>query len=268
MEGRNVSIEYRWAHDDLNRLPELAADLVRRKVSVIATPVASGALAAKAATTTIPIIFYSGPDPVQIGLVSSLNRPGANLTGVGSMNSELTVKRLQFLQDVLPGAMRFAVLNRSGEAFAEFRTTELQTAAAAIGGQLDVLNVSTDGQIEAALASLAQKRVDGLVVSNNILFLESRVQLATLAVRHRLPTIYAWREFAEAGGLMSYGTNLLDQYRQTGVYAGRVLKGEKPADLPVLQPTKFELVINLNTAKVLGLTVPETLLATADDVIQ
>jgi putative ABC transport system substrate-binding protein len=268
VEGRNVSIEYRWARDQLDQLPELAADLVRHQVSIIATPVASGALAAKAATTTIPIVFYSGPDPVQIGLVSTLNRPGGNLTGVASMNSELTAKRLQLLQDLLPEATRFAVLNRSGEAIAESRAAEQRAAAAAIGRQLDVLNVATNREIEAALASLAQKRVDGLLVSNNILFLDRRVLLATLAVHHRVPTIYAWRESVEAGGLMSYGTSLSDQYRQTGFYVGRILKGEKPADLPVMQPTKFELVINVQTARLLGIAVSPTMLALADEVIE
>ena len=268
VEGRNVTIEYRWAHDELSRLPELAADLVRRQVSVIATPVASGALAAKGATTTIPIVFYSGPDPVEIGLVSSLNRPNGNLTGVGSMNSELTAKRLRLLQELLPGATRFAALNRSNEAFADFRGREWKSLSAAIGQQLDVINVGSDREIEAAFASLAKKQVDGLLVSNNILFLAHRLQLASLELSHRLPTVYAWRECPEVGGLISYGTRIPDLYRQTGIYVGRILKGAKPGDLPVAEPIKFELVINLKTAKALGVTIPETLLATADEVIQ
>jgi putative ABC transport system substrate-binding protein len=268
VEGRDVSIEYRWADDQLDRLPDLAADLVRRQVSVIATPVASGALAAKAATTRIPIVFYSGPDPVQIGLVDSLSRPGGNLTGVGSMNSELTAKRLQLLRELLPDATRFAVLIRAGEAFAQSRAREVQSLSAAISQQIDVLNVGTNREIEAALARLAEKRVDGLLISNNILFLDRRVQLATLAVHYRLPTIYAWRESAEAGGLISYGTILANEYKQTGIYVGRILNGERPADLPVQQPIKFELIINLKTAKALGLAVPETLLVTADEVIE
>lgn len=268
IEGRNVSIEYRWAHDELARLPELAADLVRRQVSVIATPVASGALAAKAATTTIPIVFYSGPDPVEIGLVSSLNRPNGNLTGVGSMNSELTIKRLKLLQELLPTAMRFAILNRAGERFADARARDFQALSAAIGQPIDVFSVDTNAEIEDAFGILAKKSVEGLLVSNNILFLARRDRLAALAARHRVPTIYAWRESVEAGGLISYGTNIPDLYVQIGIYVGRVLRGEKPADLPVMEPTKFELVVNLRAAKSLGLTIPETLLATADQVIE
>ena len=267
-EAGSVQEEYRWADDHLDRLPQLAADLVRRAVSLIATPVASGALAAKAATTKIPIVFYSGPDPVEIGLVTSLNRPNGNLTGVGSMNSELTAKRLKLLQGLRPGSVRFAVLNRPSEAFAGYRARELQSLAAVVGQSLSVLNVDTGEEIEAAFDTLAHNPVDGLLVSNNILFLARRVQLAVLAASHRVPTIYAWRESVEAGGLISYGTRILDLYVQTGIYAGRILNGEKPADLPVMEPNRFELVINLNAANALGLTIPETLLATADEVIE
>jgi putative tryptophan/tyrosine transport system substrate-binding protein len=230
--------------------------------------VVSGALAAKAATAKIPIVFYSGPDPVEIGLVSSLNRPNGNLTGVASMNSELAAKRLNLLQQLRPGSVHFAVLNRSGEAFADYRARELQSLAAVNGQPLDVLNVGTDDEIEKAFSILSQKRVDGLLVSNNILFLVQRVQLAILAASHRVPTIYAWRECVEAGGLISYGTNIPDLYKQTGVYVGRILKGEKPADLPVMEPNKFELIINVKAARALDLIIPEALLATADEVIQ
>ena len=238
VEGRNVAIEYRWANNDFSRLPELAADLVRRQVTVMAIPNMPAALAAKAATTTIPIIFYTGADPVP-NLVASLNRPSGNVTGISSMNIELGGKRLGLLYEMLrPRAERFGLLTRGSV------RAELQAAATAIGQPLDVFIADNSREIDAAFASMAQKRVDGLLVDANIPFINRRVQLASLAAYHRLPAIYAWRESVEAGGLMSYRTNVADMYRQVGVYTGTILKGAKPADLPVVQPTKFEFVIN------------------------
>jgi putative ABC transport system substrate-binding protein len=268
VEGRNVAIEYRWAHDDYGRLPELAAELVRRRVAVIATPGGTPAtLAAKAATATIPIVFQFPGDPVQIGLVASLNRPGGNVTGVTSMNADLGPKLLGLLNELVPGAARFAALVNPTSPV-DSTITGVQAAAAAIGRPLEILAASTSREIDAAFASLVEKRVDALMVSTNPLFIERRVQLATLAARHVIPAIYGAREQAEAGGLMSCGTSLTDQYRQAGLYVGRILTGEKPADLPVLLATKFEFIVNLQTAKVLDLTVPPSLLATADEVIE
>jgi putative tryptophan/tyrosine transport system substrate-binding protein len=267
VEGRNVAIEYRFTHNDDARLPELVADLVRRRVEVIATPGATrAALAAKAATTTIPIVFSVANDPVQSGLVASLNRPGGNVTGVSSMNTELGAKRLGLLHELMPLAVRFAVLSRSNSDASVI--TGLRVAAASMGWQIEVFTASTNREIDAAFASLMQKPADALLVVSATLFYDRRVQVVALAAHHRLPTIYPFRENVEIGGLMSYGTDQADVFRQVGVYAGRILKGEKPADLPVVQPTKYELVINLNTAKALGLAIPETLLATADEVIQ
>jgi ABC-type uncharacterized transport system substrate-binding protein len=269
VEGRNVVIEYRWAEHDNSRLPELIADLVRRPVAVIAAPGSTtAALTAKAATTRIPIVFSIGGDPVQAGLVTSLNRPGGNLTGVNSMNTEVGAKRLGLLHDLLPAATRFAVLVNPKNATTNLLVRETQAAAAAIGRQIEVYSASTDRDIDTAFAGLVQSRADALLVHPDVLFITRRVQLATLAARHAVPTIYPFREDAEVGGLMSYGTSLTDAHRQVGVYTGRILKGEKPADLPVIQPTKFELVINLTTAKALGLQIPPTLLARADEVIE
>jgi putative ABC transport system substrate-binding protein len=269
VEGRNVAIEYRWAHNDNDRLPELAADLVGRRVAVIAalgsTP---AALAAKAATTTIPIVFTVGGDPVQIGLVASYNRPGGNITGVSSMNVELWPKRLGILHELLPGATRFAVLVDPNNPGTDSIVASLRAAAVAIGRQIEVLTASTNRDIDMAFASLAQKRIDALLVSTGSPFNDRRAQLATLAARYAMPTFYGGREEVVAGGLMSYATSFVETYLQAGIYAGRILMGEKPANLPVLQPKKFNFVINLHTAKLLGLEVPPGLLAIADEVIE
>ena len=270
VEGQNVAIEFRWAEGRYDRLPELAADLVRRRVAVIATPgAAAGALAAKAATATIPIVFAIGSDPVQIGLVASLNRPGGNVTGVSEMAWELMNKRLELLHALLPGAMRFAVLVNSTNLGSEVVTIkDMQAAAAAIGLQVEVFYASNNRDIDTAIASLVQKRASALLIGPDVLFANRRLQLVTRTVREAMPAIFPFREDAEAGGLMSYGASLTDRNRQAGMYTGRVLKGEKPADLPVLRATKFEFVINLQTAKVLGLDVPAQLLALADQVIE
>jgi putative ABC transport system substrate-binding protein len=269
VEGRNVAIEFRWAQNERERLPELAADLVRRRVAVIfAAPGAEEALAAKAATTTIPIIFYGGADPVQTGLVASLNRPGGNVTGLSSMNADLGGKRLGFLHELIPTATRFAVLVNPNAADAEPITRNVQAAASLMGHQVEVFTASTSREIETAFTGLVERRTDALLVTAEPLFGNHRSQILTLATYHRVPTIYYDRAFANAGGLMSYGPSVDDQYRQVGIYTGRILKGEKPADLPVLQPSKFELVINLQTARVFGIAVPATLLARADEVIE
>ncbi|MFL5083579.1 MAG: ABC transporter substrate-binding protein, partial [Xanthobacteraceae bacterium] len=258
IEGQNVTIEYRWGEGHNERLPTLAAELVRRRVDVIVTPVSTAAtLAAKAATATIPIVFVIGADPVKIGLVASLNRPGGNATGMSDIGVELGAKRLALLHELLPGAARFAVLvNPDNPFITEPFVTGLQTAALAIGRQIEVASASTNSEIDTAFATLVQKRADAFLISPDALFVTRRVQLITLAVRHALPALYHRRELAEAGGLMSYGSNLTDVFRHAGTYAGRILKGEKPADLPVQQSTKVELIINLKTAKALGLKVP------------
>jgi putative ABC transport system substrate-binding protein len=269
VEGRSVAIEYRWAHGENDRLPELAADLVRRRVDVIATPGGiAAALAARAATATIPIVFMGGADPVQLGLVASLNRPGGNVTGISAMNSELGAKQLGLLHELLPGATRFALLVNAGNPQIESVVTEVQSAASAIGRVLEIVSARTNRDINAAFADAVQKRADALLISPDPLFTNRLVKLATLATRHAMPAIYALREFAESGGLMSYGSNFTASFRQAGVYTGRVLKGEKPADLPIVQATKFEFVINLQTAEVFGIEVPPTLLARADEVIE
>ena len=269
VEGRDVAIEYRWAHNEPARLPGLVADLVNRPVTVIAAADLPSALAAKAASTTIPIVFETAADPVQVGLVASLNRPEANVTGVTNTGGELGAKRLGLLHELLPGAARFAVLvNPNNPVLAEAWIKDTRPAAAAIGVQLEILRASTHREIDAAFTSIAQKRIDALAVMPDNLFSTRHVQFATQAARHAVPAIYSNREYAEVGGLMSYGTNILDAYRQAGIYVGRILKGEKPANMPVLQPTKFEFVINLQTARTLGLTVPSSLLAVADEVIE
>ena len=269
VEGRNVAIEYRWAQTDLTRLPELAADLVRRRVAVLTSPGSTlAALAAKSATATIPIVYSGGIDAVQSGLVASLNRPGGNVTGVTTLSGDLGAKRLGLLHELLPRATRFALLANPNDQNFEAMATDAQAAASTIGAEIEVLGANTNREIDAAFATLVQRRADALMVAPGALFSNRRVQLATLAARHAVPAIYADRSSAEAGGLMSYGPNQGDLHRQVGLYVGRILKGEKPADLPVMRPTKFELVINLQSARLLGIDIPATLLAIADEVIE
>jgi putative ABC transport system substrate-binding protein len=269
VDGENAAIVYRWAENQLDRLPELAAELVHRQVTVI---VSSGGLppvlAAKAATTTIPIIFLSADDPVQRGLVASLARPGGNLTGINFFNNELGSKQLELLHELVPSAVRVAALvNPSNTAVAEV-SKDVRLASPALGLQTQVFNARTSGEIDAAFATIVRERFDALFVSGDPFFNARRVQLVLMAGRHGIPAIYSGREYAEAGGLMSYGSDIADAYRQLGVYAGRVLKGEKPAAMPVVQATKFELVINAQTARMLGLTVPPAMLARADELIE
>jgi putative ABC transport system substrate-binding protein len=271
VEGRNVRVEYRSANNSNDRLPELAADLVRRRVSVLVAPGnLQSALAAKAATTTIPIVFQTGTDPVTVGLVASLNRPGGNVTGIVSMNLGLDAKRLGLMHELLPGAARFAVLLNSNQPkiTTDVQIREVQAAADAIGREVEIRYASTIPEIDAAFASAAQNGTGAVLVPTSGLFIPLRAQFAAMAARHMVPAIYWDRRFVELGGLISYGANAADQFRQTGVYTGRILKGEKPADLPVQQTTKFELVINLKAAKALSLTVPPNLLAIADEVIE
>jgi putative ABC transport system substrate-binding protein len=268
VEGQNVAIEYRWAQEQADRLPDLAADLVRRQVTVIAAHDTPSSIVAKAATRTIPIVFASGGDPVKLGLVASLNRPGGNVTGVTFVTAELGAKLLGLLHELQPGAVRVGVLVEPNFALTQSFVSDVQAAALSIGKQIEVIEAPTGRDIDTAFARLAQKPIDALVVGPGPLFNDRRIQLATLAAYHRVPAIYLLRAFAEAGGLMSYGTSITDAYRQAGVYTGRILKGEKPADLPVVQSTKFEFVINLNTAKAFGLSFPPGLLAIADEVIE
>jgi putative ABC transport system substrate-binding protein len=266
-EGQNVALEFRWAEGQYSRFAELAADLVRRRVSVIAIPGSgTGALAAKTATTTIPLVFGAGGDPVKEGLVASLSRPGGNATGVNFFTVELVAKRMQILREVVPAAKQIAVLVNptDPEGYQTLRDVE----AAASGQQILVHEVATGRDIDAAFARMAGEKTDALFVAPGTFFNTRRVQLTVLAARHALPAIYPVRAYPEAGGLISYGTDILDAFRQVGVYTARILKGAKPADLPVLQSTKFELVINLNTARALGLDVPPTLIARADEVIE
>jgi putative ABC transport system substrate-binding protein len=270
VEGQNVAIEYRWAESHFHRLPALAADLVGRKVAVIAVPGSTpGALAAKAATTTIPIVFWIGSDPMELGLVASLNRPGGNLTGMTNINIEIAPKRLELLHEFVPTATIVGLLvNPINPTLAEPTTRDLQTAARTLGLQLHVLPATSERDFDSVFATLVQLRAGALVIGPDPLFNSRSEQLATLALRHAVPAIYQYRGFAAAGGLMSYGGSFTDQTRQTGVYTGRILKGEKPADLPVQQSTKAELIINLKTAKVLGLTIPLALLGRADEIIE
>jgi putative ABC transport system substrate-binding protein len=269
VESQNVAIQVRWAAGQLDRLPDLAADLIRQRVAVITTPGSTPAsLAAKAATATIPIIFLVGDDPVALGLVASLNRPGGNATGVNVQLVELVAKRLGMLREVAPSANRFVALVNPNTAYTDAVVKELQTSASEAGLPIEILRASTGPEIDAAFANLVQKPGGALLIGPDPVFVIRRAQIVTLAARHALPAIYSTRDFADIGGLMSYGPNLADAYHQTGVYVGRVLKGEKPADLPVVQPTKFELVVNLNTARALGLTVPDKLLSLADEVIE
>jgi ABC-type uncharacterized transport system substrate-binding protein len=268
VEGENVAIEYRWAENQSDRLPALAADLVRRRVALIVAVTPPAALAAKAATTTIPIVFGMGDNPVKIGLVTSLARPGGNLTGINFFSSELGAKRMELLRAMVPAAARVAVLGDPTFPLTESLVRDAETAARAMGLQVKVLSASTSREINAAFANFVRERPDILYVGTSAFFISRRVQLTQLAARHAVPAIYSVRQYTEAGGLMSYGTSLTDAFRQMGVYTGRILKGVKPADLPVIQSTKFELVINAETARMLDLTVPPTLLATADDVIE
>jgi len=267
VEGRNMAIEYRWALDQYDRLPDLATDLVRRQVAVIAAHDTQSAIAAKAATTTIPIVFTTAGDPVRDGLVASLNRPGGNVTGVSFIAAELGTKQLGLLRELRPGAARVGVLVDARWPVTERFVSEVRAAALTIGQQIEVLYASSGREIDAVFAGLSQKPVDALLVGPNPLVYNRRVQLVTLAAYHRVLASYFQREFAEAGGLMSYGTSIAEANRLAGVYVGRVLKGEKPADLPVMQSIKFEFVINLNTAKAFGLSFPPGLLAIADEVI-
>jgi putative tryptophan/tyrosine transport system substrate-binding protein len=265
IEGQNVAIEYRWAENRVVRLPQLVTDLVRLRVNVIVAPDDPAALAAKRAATTLPIVFWTGGDPVQMGLVASLNRPGGNLTGVTSMNPEFAGKRFGLLHEMLPRALRFAGLVSN----APSREIAIaQAAASSLGLQIQIVTAGSSDDIDAAFAMLAQMRPEALLIATSTLFLERRVKLATLAAYHRLPTIFGMREFVEAGGLMSYGERVEELYRQLGIYSGRILKGDKPSDLPVWRPTRFEFVINHGTAKALSIEVPPRLLAIADEVIE
>lgn len=267
IEGENLAIEYRWGDNQPDRLPELAADLVRRRAAVIVA-VGGAAQPAKAATATTPIVFIAAEDPVKLGLVASLARPGGNLTGINFFNSELAAKRMALLHEMVPAAVRIAVLVNPSGSDAEPTVRDVETAARAMGLQIKVLNASTSQEIDAAFATFLRERPDALFVGSDAFFTARRVQMSVLAARHGVPASYQSRDPVEAGGLMSYGANNAETYRQLGVYVGRVLKGAKPADLPVLQTNKFELVINAQTARTLGLTVPPSLLARADEVIE
>jgi putative ABC transport system substrate-binding protein len=269
VEGDNVTILYHWAENQIDRLPELAADLVRRRVAVIAIPQGiAPALAAKSATTTIPIVFANGDDPVKHGLVASLARPGGNLTGINFLNAELAAKRMEFLRELVPAASRVAVLVNPTNPNAETTLRDVDAAARAMGLQIQVFNASNSREIVTAFATLVRERPDALFVAGDPLFGSRRVQLVHLATRHAVPATYAAREIAVAGGLMSYGSSIADAWRQVGVYTGRILKGAKPADMPVLQASKFELVINTEAARLLGLAIPLPLLGRADEVIE
>jgi putative ABC transport system substrate-binding protein len=268
-EGRNVTLDYRWADGQYDRLAALAADLVRRQVAVIVAPGGEiSAHAAKTATVSIPIVFLVGSDPVRSGLVPSLNRPGGNITGVSSVIFDLEPKRLGLMRELRPNATTIAVLVNPNSPNAEIQVNDIQIAARNVGQQVDFLNASTIREIDAAFARLAQMRVDALLVAADPIFFNRASQLVVLATRHAIPALYSRREFVAVGGLMSYGSTSDESYRTAGVYAGRILKGEKPGDLPIQLPTKFELVINLSTARALGLDVPATLLARADEVIE
>ena len=270
VEGQTVTVEYHWLEGQYDRLPALMSDLVRRQVAVIATiGTAQTALAAKAATATIPIVFGEGEDPVRLGLVASIARPGGNVTGINYLVNELAAKRLRLLHDLIPKAIRVAVLlDPANASSAESTLRDVQEAAPTIGLQIRILNASTIGEIDAAFATFARERPDALFVAPDAFFVSRAMQFATLTARDRIPATFSLRDYVEAGGLMSYGSDLADAFRQVGVYTGSILKGAKPADLPVLQPTKFEFVINLQTARALGIEVPPGVLSIADEVIE
>jgi putative ABC transport system substrate-binding protein len=268
VEGRNVAIEYRFAEGKYDRLPSMAAELVRRQVAVIVAVPNPAALAAKAATTTIPIVFLTADDPVKLDLVANLARPGGNVTGASILFAELGPKQLGLLRELVPTAVRIGLLINPSNVNAADITKDLTAAGAAMGVQIEVVQASNILEIDAAFTSLVRKRAEALVVGTDSFFFNRRLQLATLATRHAIPAVYNAREYAEAGGLMSYGTSLMEAFRQVGIYTGRILQGAKPADLPVVQSSKFEFVINLSTARALGLEIPPTLLARADEVIE
>jgi putative tryptophan/tyrosine transport system substrate-binding protein len=269
IEGENVAFEFRWADGQLDRLPELAIDLVRRRVAVIATASPPAAFAAKKASATIPIVFGMAQDPVKLGLVASLARPGGNLTGINFLLTELAAKRLELLRELVPAAKRVAVLVNPAQASnTESTLQEVEAGAQPMGLEIRVLSVNTTGEIDAAFKGFEHERPDAIFVGSGTLFTGRRVQLTQWAAHHRMPASYAGREYVEAGGLMSYGSNTTDAFRQCGAYVGRILKGAKPEDLPVVQSSRFELIINAQTARILGLTVPPTLLARADEVIE
>src|SRR5271155_323272 len=269
VEDQNVTVDYHWLEGQYDRLPALMADLVRRQVAVIATPGSMpSALAAKAATATIPIVFGVGEDPVQLGLVESLARPGGNATGINYFVNEVVAKRLRLLHDLVPKAVRIALLVNPANPSAEPTLRDMQEAAPAIGLQIQTLNATTIGEIDAAFAALARERSDAVFVAPDSFFISRRVQLAILAAVNRIPATYTNRDYVAAGGMMSYGTDLADPFHQVGVYTGKILKGAKPADLPVLQSTKFEFVINLSTARTLGIEIPSGVLSVADEVIE
>ena len=268
VEGRNVAIEYRFAEGKYDRLPALAAELVRRQVAVIVAIPTPAALAAKAATTTIPIVFIAAEDPVKVGLVANLARPGGNVTGGSILFAELGPKQVGLLRELVPTATRIGLLINPNNINAEDVTKDVTAAGAAVGVEIEVVHASNILEIDAAFASLVRKRADALVAATDSFFFNRRLQLATLATRHAIPAVFNAREFAEAGALMSYGTSLTEAWRQVGIYTGRILQGAKPADLPVVQSSKFEFVINLSTARALGIEIPPTLIARADEVIE